>query len=354
MRYLSSIFLLFLPFIILSQTIAEDEDSASLFHTKEQSEVACYRIPALVTSPNGVLIAAIDERVPNCNDLRANDDINIVIRTSKDNGKTWSAINKIVDYPIGQSASDPSFIVDTITNTIFLFFNYMDLMNENGIYYLKVMESKDDGLTWSAPKDITKQITKQEWKKDFQFITSGRGIQTKSGRLLHTLVNLQQGLHVFESNDHGKRWQLIDTPILPGDESKIIELSDGTWMINSRVAEAGCRYVHHSTDQGKTWETSIDSTLIDPACNASILSYKDSKTNKEILLFSNAHSPNKRENLSICVSYDQGKTWPKKTTIYKGSAAYSSMTILPNGDIGIFFEKDDYSDNVFIKIPFND
>jgi sialidase-1 len=84
----------------------------------------------LTTAPNGDIIAAIDERVPSCGDLKWSKDINIVIRRSSDNGKTWSAIEKIVDFPLGRSASDPSLIVDGITKEIFLFYNYMDLDKE--------------------------------------------------------------------------------------------------------------------------------------------------------------------------------------------------------------------------------
>ncbi len=83
-----------------------------LFVATETAGVECYRIPSLVTAPNGDLVAAIDERVPSCADLRGSRDINLVQRRSTNNGKTWTAIEKIIDFPDGQSASDPSMIVD--------------------------------------------------------------------------------------------------------------------------------------------------------------------------------------------------------------------------------------------------
>ena len=126
----------------------------------------------------------------------------------------------MVDYPRGQSASDPSMIVDRVTNTIFMLFNYMDLDSESQIYYLKYIKSQDNGKTWSYPVDITTQISKPEWHKDFKFITSGRGIQTGKGTLLHTLVNLDHGLHLFKSEDHGYSWQLIETPLIPQTNQK--------------------------------------------------------------------------------------------------------------------------------------
>ena len=322
-----------------------------LFNTSMNPEVACYRIPALVTATNGDLVAAIDERVPSCQDLRGSRDINIVIRRSQDHGRSWSEIERIVDFPMGRSASDPSMIVDRVTREIILFYNFMDLDREKDIYYLHVIKSSDHGKSWSEPEDITKQISKDEWHKDFKFITSGRGIQTSTGKLLHCMVNLDHGLHLFDSDDHGKTWNLIDTPIKPGNESKVVELEDGSWMVNSRANGRGVRYVHVSTDQGKSWETSPAPELMDPGCNGSIIRYTSTKDGfkKNRLLFSNLRSSKGRQNLTVRLSYDEGKTWTEGKTIYPGSAAYSSLTVLENGEIGLFFEKDNYTENLFVS-----
>lgn len=323
----------------------------SLFTKNSKPGVACFRIPSLVTAPGGTLVAAIDERVSGCGDLKWNSSINIVIRRSEDEGKTWLPIQTVVDYPEGQSASDPSMIVDKETGTIFLFFNFMDLNKEKDVYYLSVTMSADDGKTWSKPVDITSQIIPDTWHRDFKFITSGRGIQTRSGKLLHTLVNLEKGLFVFGSNDHGKSWFLLPAPIKPGDESKLVELNDGNWMINSRVNGAGIRYVHTSADEGKTWSTRADSMLVDPGCNAGILRYTSIKdgADKNRLLFSNLNSKEERKNLTVRISYDEGKSWVQQKIIYAGSAAYSSLTVLPSGAIGLFFEKDDYQEAAFVS-----
>lgn len=324
----------------------------NLFDASNNESVSCYRIPSIVTALNGDIILTIDERVPSCGDLKWSNDINIVMRRSVDNGKTWSKIKTIVDLPLGQSASDPSMIVDKITGDIFLFYNYMNLDTEKDVYYLRVMKSEDNGKTWLGAEDITSQITKPEWKNDFKFITSGRGIQTSDGKLLHTLVNLKNNMHVFASDNHGESWYLIDTPIKPANESKIIALNDGTWMVNSRVNDHKFRYVHTSNDQGKTWTSKPAEELVDARCNASIIRYSSTKDGaaKNRLLFSNANSIEGRKNLTLKISYDEGKTWSKGKTIYAGGSAYSSLTVLKNGNIGVFFEKDGYKKNVFVEI----
>jgi sialidase-1 len=325
-----------------------------LFNAENNKDVSCYRIPALATAPNGDVIVAIDERVPSCGDLKWSDDINIVIRRSTDHGKTWTLIERVIDFPLGKSASDPSMIVDKVTGEIFMFYNYMDLENEKDVYYLHVIKSKDNGKTWSKPIDITSQIAKPEWHNNFKFITSGRGIQTSSGKLLHCMVNLNNGMHVFGSDDHGKSWKLYDVPIKPANESKIVELHDGRWMINSRANNKGIRYVHISDDEGKTWETHAEEALIDPSCNASIIQYDFKKKKKGTpLIFSNANDAEKRENMTVRISFDNGKTWSKGKTIYKGGSAYSTLTVLANGDIAICFEKDDYKENVFVSFSFD-
>lgn len=307
----------------------------------------CYRIPSIMTANEGTIIAAADERIAKCDDLRTHEDINIVVRLSHDNGETWTEEKRVVDFPLNESASDPSMILDKETGVIFLFYNYMNLETEKDIYYLHYVKSLDNGLTWSKPVDITPQITKPEWKNHFKFIASGRGCQTKQGDLLHCLVDLQQGVIVFGSSDHGETWFFVDSPVHPADESKIVELPDGTWLINSRVQGAGMRYIHTSTDNGLTWISKADSMLPDPACNAEVLLTKD------WMLFSNAFSKTNRENLCISVSQDWGKSWILRKIVYEGGAAYSALTELKNGDICVLYEREDYTKIVFDKFTVN-
>lgn len=361
MLFLTQFFFTTVLFFMAVEASAEDAKPAiasgvtiqhDLFNSGMREGIACYRIPALVTAANGDVVASMDERVESCNDLGKNKDINIVVRRSTDGGMTWSKIESVVNYDYGVSASDSSMVVDKDTGDIFLFYNYMDHNKEPGIYRLHVMRSRDNGVSWSKPEDITSQITKPEWHDDFKFITSGNVAQTRSGTLLHTLVNLQDGLHVFGSGDHGATWFLIDAPLKPGNESRIVELEDGTWMVNSRVGrELDIRYVHTSGDEGKTWKTRPEPALIDPSCNASLIRYTSTADgyNKNRLLFANAKTKDARKNMTVRVSYDEGATWSEGKTIYAGGSAYSSLTILKNGDIGLLFEKDDHEENVFVR-----
>lgn len=322
----------------------------NLFDTSMKDGISCYRIPSLVTAPNGDLVAATDERVTSCGDLRECRDINIVIRRSRDNGETWGPIETVADFPDGQSASDPSMTVDAVTKEVFLFYNYMDLDNNPGVYRFHVKRSGDNGKTWSEHRDITGQIADTSRENDFKFITSGRGSQTSDGALLHTMVDIEHGLHAFASEDHGESWHTVSPALIPGDESKIIELPDGRWMVNSRINGGPGRHVYVSGDRGKSWSSRPDTALTDPGCNAAIICYtaKRDGFDKDRLLFVNPDSKEERRNLTVRISYDNGDTWSNGKVIYEGKAAYSSITILRNGDIGVLYEKDDYASIEFV------
>lgn len=313
--------------------------------------VSCYRIPALTTAPDGSIIAAIDERVPSCGDLKWSRDINIVIRRSTDGGRTWGPVERVADFPDGQSASDPSMITDTVSGTVFLFYNFMDHDLAKDVYFFHVMRSTDNGLTWSAPEDITAQVAPEEWRNDFKFLTSGQGAVTRDGRLLHTMVNLQKGLHLIESTDRGRTWHLLPTSVLPADESKVIELPDGRWMINSRVNGEGMRYIHISEDKGRSWTSGPAPALPDPGCNGAIVYYPYVGGEDGCLLFVNAADPETRRNLTVRLSTDWGITWSNGLTVVEGDAGYSDITVLPSGDIVVFYERDGYAVNEAAVIP---
>lgn len=336
-----------------SQSVKQDQ-LQDLFFTGMKSGVACYRIPAITTAPDGTLLAAIDERMGSCRDLGQNEDINIVFRRSFDHGKTWTEMQTLLDFPLGQSASDPSFVIDQQNKKVFLFYNYMDLNNHQGEYRIQLITSSDNGGSWSLPLDITDQIFKPEWKNSFVFVTSGNGTQTQDGTLLHTLVHVgEKAGYVFGSLNGGKNWILMSPPLMPADESKIIELLNGKWMVNARVNGLGVRFIHHSSDQGKTWRGYPDQSLIDPGCNGAALNIVDKGKVTSKLLFINPSTSSSRKNLTLKTSDDLGKTWKDAIVIYTGSSAYSSATITKSNQLGIFFERDDYTKMTFTLINLN-
>ena len=314
-----------------------------LFTNQNQSEVACYRIPSIVTATNGTLIAAIDQRVENCGDLHLNNDINIQVRTSKDKGKTWSAAKTAIDFPWGQSASDPSMVVDKQTKEIIMFYNYMNLEKSKGEYRYHISKSKDYGETWSEPEDITSQIKPADWQKDFTFITSGRGFQTSEGWLVNTLVHLNDGVYLIISKDHGKTWERLPAVAKEADETNFVELPNGDWMLNARIRDLGFRKIFISKDKGQSWNVRVEEQLEDATCNASTLVYNGK------VYFSNLQvkNSNERKNLGLKVSSDNGQTWTKIKTIEPGSTAYSVLTPISKKKLGIFYEKNGYKDNVF-------
>ena len=158
------------------------------------------------------------------------------------------------------------------------------------------------------------------------------------------MVNLQKGLHLIESTDHGLTWHLLLVPIVPADESKVIELPDGRWMVNSRVNEGGCRYIHVSDDKGRTWTSNPHPSLPDPGCNGAIVRYPYYGEDG-CLLFVNAADPEQRRNLTLRYSLDWGLTWSDGLVLVEGDAGYSDIAVLPSGEIVVFYERDGYTVN---------
>lgn len=316
----------------------------TLFTKSEfENSKSCYRIPSIIQTHKGTLIAAVDERVGSCADLIGGDDINIMIRTSEDGGKTWSQNKRIVDFPKGQSASDVSMVQDKKTKEIFLFYNFMDLVNAPKEFRFHYVSSKDNGKTWSQPRDITADVALTEWKMTFKFITSGRAEYTSNGWILNTIVHLQNGVYVFGSKDHGKTWERFETLAPTADETNIVELPNKDWMLNARVTNHGHRKIFISKDKGKTWESRTEEQLEDPTCNASTL------VHNKTVYFSNLHvkGSNARKNLGLKKSDDNGKTWKFVKTIEAGDAAYSVLTPISKKKIGVLYESNNYKDIVF-------
>ncbi|MFF3780925.1 exo-alpha-sialidase [Streptomyces sp. NPDC001933] len=317
-----------------------------------------YRIPALTTSVKGTVLAAYDAR-PTLGDLPGN--ISIVLRRSTDNGVTWQPQQVVRKDAAPKGYGDPSLLVDRTTGRIFLF--YAASVNQGffgsgtgndesdpNVLQADYSYSDDDGVTWTHRR-ITKQIKNPAWAG--MFAASGEGIQlrrgTYKGRLIQQYVVRINGADYAASaysDDHGETWRM-GNPVGPGgDENKTVELSDGRVMLNNRSKPY--RTIAYSTDGGVNYTPfAQDTELTDPANNASVMRYAPdaapSDPQSSWLLFSNTEDASARRNLTVKMSCDNGKTWPIRKVVDPGAAAYSTLTRLADGRLGLLYERADYT-----------
>lgn len=297
-----------------------------------------FRIPAIITAKNGDLIAACDARRVSAADLKPQRTIDIVFRRSVDHGQTWSPL-ELLDPIEDGGCSDPSLVLDRTTGELFCFYNFMSRDMSSSEFRFMVQKSSDHGKTWGKPTDFTDQVAGPELKNSFKFITSGRGIQTRDGMLLHNFVRVGEGVTLFSSVDHGKSWKTF-SEASPGDESKVVQLHDDSLMVNSRIAP-GRRFIHRSVDNGQNWTSAADWNLPDPQCNACILQYTSKRDgySKDRLIFCNAASIDGRKNLAVRISYDGGRNWSAGKVVDSGASAYSEITVLQDGSLGLLYER---------------
>ena len=352
----------------------KDGESRYLAKARQFGANESYRIPAVATGKNGRILAAWDLRPVGGDAPQPN---SIVMRYSDDQGKSWSDLKMVAQGRNTGSRhgySDPSFVVDEETGTIFLFFvkSYnqgyagsqvgVDPNNRN-VLQAAITKSTDNGETWSEPQIITDQVTKgheQEWKS--RFATSGAGIQLKygthKGRLIQqfavkpTTGSISYAVSIY-SDDHGATWKVggvISSTNM--DENKVVELSNGDVMVNARPGTAGYRKVAISKDGGETYgEVKNETQLPDPNNNAHIMrAYPDApegSAKAKILLFSSPQANNVgRKNGVIRISFDDGKTWSAGKLYKSDSMAYSVMTVLDDGSYGLLYEGDWISNGV--------
>lgn len=323
-----------------------------------------YRIPALTVTNDGDLLASYDGRPTAADSPGPN---SILQRRSTDNGATWGPQTLIregrTEEPI-EGYSDPSYIVDRETGTIFNFHVFsMDVgfgnsqpgtdPEDRNVIHANVASSSDNGQTWTH-RTITVDITDDEaWRS--RFASAGQGIQlrygTHAGRLIqqYTIINDDAGTFQavsIYSDDHGETWQAGEPVGVGMDENKTVELSDGRVMLNSRDSSgSGYRKIAISTDGGHSYgEVSLDEQLPDPTNNASIVrafpNAEQGSADAQVLLFSNAGSTSGRENGTVRMSCDDGQTWPVSRVFQPGGMAYSTLITQPDGTIGLLYEPD--------------
>jgi sialidase-1 len=314
-----------------------------------------YRIPAIVVTTNGTLLAFCEGRKKSRSDTG---DIDLLLKRSPDGGKTWGA-QEVLWSDGENTCGNPAPVVDQTTGKIWLLLTWNHGADkEDGIGYqtardtrrVFVMHSADDGWTWTKPQEITTAVKRPEWG----WYATGpvNGIQlargAHRGRLvvpcnhsaLKASAQTMTRSHVIFSDDHGATWQLGGIEDEKTNESTIVERADGSLLHNMRsYHKKNRRAVATSADGGATWSpVTLAETLIEPVCQASILrgTWPEAGERSRIL-FSNPAST-KRNKMTVRLSYDEGATWPVRKLIYPGPAAYSCLVRLPGKFVGCLFE----------------
>ncbi len=333
---------------------------ASVVRASGQDKVHTYRIPGLVTTPKGTMVAVYDVRYNNDRDLQ--EDIDVGMSRSTDGGQTWEPMRIIMDMGEygGLSDSrngigDPAILVDPATHTIWVAAlwvhgNYASIQNnlfpQQGLdpqpdgrgSQIILVKSEDEGITWSAPINITRQTKSPDWDRFLQ--GPGCGISLRDGTLvfpaqfLDPQKNNKSSSTIIYSKDHGLTWKTATSAVFNGSEAQVAELTDGSIMMNMRSNQKA-RLVSVSRDLGSTWEVHPTSgkALQEPGCQASLISTDlfVNGVNRKVLFFSNPGHSGQRSHLTIKASLDDGLTWPVEYQVMINETigyGYSCLTMV--------------------------
>ena len=346
-----------------------------------------YRIPAIISLQDGTLLAFSEGRV---NDGEDFGDIDLVMKKSVDHGKSWSALETVVDQNQLQ-AGNPAPVLDLLdpyhpSGVVYLFYNTGnnhegEVRKGNGVREVWYIRSFDGGTTWETPVNITLQIHKPlqpnfnssyNFKEDWRTYanTPGHAFQFLSGKYKGRIfipANHSQGspqshfheyqAHGFYTDNHGESFKLGASISIPGsNEATATELSNSKMImsIRNQAGDIKRRIIGVSSDGGEHWDTAYyDQQLIDPNCEGSLLTIGFAK-GKAIIAHCNAASEERRDNLTVKISYNEGKTWEKSFLISASNnqeqsdwSAYSDLVLINKKTIGILFERNDYTEIVF-------
>jgi len=306
-----------------------------------------FRIPVLVVTNSGTLLA-ISEAGRTSSDFGDRD---LLLRRSTDGGRTWSANMQLLRDEGASTCGNTTVLVDRQIGRIHL------LSTMNGEYVFHNY-SDDDGVTWSDFHDITEVFEafnpRFPWTR---FATgSGLGIELDRGKykgrfvmtLWFTKDEKQFRSAVIYSDDRGKTWQPggLTDEAFNTNECTVFERADGTLVLNMRgggshpkQGRKPYRITATSTDGGLTWSKArYDQNLICPECLACTSRYSWPEQGRSRVLFANPASEKGRVNMTVKLSYDEGRTWPVAKQVFAGPSAYSCLARLPDGDIGLLFE----------------
>lgn len=337
--------------------IVENQEIQALFKAGDNG-YACYRIPAIVKTKKGTLLAFAEARKHGCSDTG---DIDLVVRRSEDRGRTWGTIEVIWD-PGDHVAGNPAPVVDRKTGIIWLLSTWnLGTDHESQIIgqtskdtrRVFVLFSEDDGRTWSSAREITSDVKKPDWT----WYATGpvHGIQLRSkayrDRLVIPCDHIEAGTkkyfsHVIFSYDHGETWQLGgSTPQDQVNECTVAELNNGLLMLNMRNYDRRQknRKVSISEDGGASWsDIRDDSSLLEPICQAGMLMF-DIRGPRDVLLFLNPSDSLSRIKLTLKVSRDEGGSWQTLSVIHPGPAAYSDLVQISRKVVGCLYEAGEQS-----------
>ncbi len=342
---------------------------------------ASFRIPAIIKAPNGHLLAFCEGRVKHAGDFG---NIDIVMKESSDQGKTWSTLRTLIDVDSLQ-AGNPAPVLDQLDHRfpngrLLLFYNTGnnhegEVRKGKGLREVWYISSIDNGRSWSDPTNITQQTHRPHGPNNWRSYanTPGHALQITQGKYkgrIYIAANHSAGepkprfedyqAHGFYSDDHGNSFRLSESVTIPGsNESTAAELSGNRLMLNSRnqKGDIRARIVSISKNGGATWDSSyFDRQLIDPVCEGSLLNI-GWKKGKTTLAFCNPASENRRDSLTIRFSFDEGRSWTKSILVDKTSGtgdhqAYSDLVQLKKKIIGVLFEGNKYREIVFKKITY--
>ncbi|MEO0480750.1 MAG: exo-alpha-sialidase [Planctomycetota bacterium] len=316
-----------------------------------------YRIPGLVTTNAGSLIAVYDARWRGMGDLPG--DVDVGMSRSEDGGRSWEPMAIVMDMGRDEAHAfdgigDPSILVDRETGTIWIAATWSHgnrawrgsgpglTPEETG--QLMLVRSDDDGMSWSEPINITSQVKQPEWCYLLQ--GPGRGIQMRDGTLVFPAqfqASEEDGRvpssTILYSVDHGESWRLGQGARLNTTEAQVVETEPGVLMLNMRDNRGGSRAVCTTSDLGVTWSEHPTSrrSLIEPVCNAALI-----RASERELLFVNPAVPRgPRRRMTVRWSPDLGETWPEGHELLLDagvSAGYPSATMIDEDWVGVLFE----------------
>jgi sialidase-1 len=326
-----------------------------------------YRIPSVIVSRRGTVLAFAEGRQAQ-GDHTQND---LVLRRSRDGGRTWEP-RQLVATDRPHVLVNPCAVEDRRNGRLWLMYQrYPAGAAERQVVagYAGdrvcrgfVTYSDDDGATWAPAREVTRDVKRPE-KATSIASGPGVGIQLRRGPHRGRLVlPFNEGpwgdwlVYAVYSDDGGATWRrgepALDQVEGMGNEVQVVERVDGTLLLNARnEGGARCRKVAASADGGQTWTPLADDpALPDPRCQGSIVRLTDPLDGgRSRLLFANAASPDRRENGTVRLSYDEGRTWPVSRTVYAGPFAYSCLTPLAGGAIGLLYERDGYARITFAR-----